>query len=181
MIDSPTVYQHRIITACLLATLLFGCQAVSAPSDSPPRPKIPKRVWSHDDAVSVVLPADLIVHRHHGVIHGTTQDGSFRIQVERLGVDTLARLAAHAKDAWMARGWEVVREQYYERALFVALRRGGGPRQPASQREVWWVTTEDSVVVCDVIAMPSAYDRLGEAVRAGCQTVEAMAAVTPDK
>jgi hypothetical protein len=139
-----------------------------------PRPT-PARVSAIDGVVSVVLPPDLIVHAQRGVVQGVSGDGAYRLHVERLPQELLIRLAATAKDAWTARGWEVTGEQHFERALFAAMRRGGGPRSPRERREVWWVEGDGAVSLCDVIARRSAFDRLGEPTRAGCQTIEVVA------
>ena len=92
--------------------------------------------------------------------------------MERLPAERLLRLAAASKDGWSARGWEVTGEQHYEHALFAALQRGGTKRKPAERREVWWMEREGAVSLCDVIATAPAYGRLGEPVKAGCQTIE---------
>lgn len=136
---------------------------------------MPERVASVDDVVSVVVPPDLIVHRQRGVVQGVSGDGAYRLHVERMRPALLIRLAAASKDAWTARGWEVTGEQHFEHALFAALRRGGTVRNPSERREVWWIEGEHAVTLCDVIALRSRFDRLGEPVRAGCQTIEAAA------
>ncbi|MDP6943625.1 MAG: hypothetical protein QF464_05700 [Myxococcota bacterium] len=134
----------------------------------------PTRVASVDQVVSVVLPPDLITHRLQGAVQGVSGDGAYRVHVERLRPERLIRLAASAKDAWTARGWEVTGEQHFERALFAAMRRGGTARNPRERREVWWIEGEHAVTLCDVIVQRTAYDRLGDPVRAGCQTIEAV-------
>lgn len=141
----------------------------------PTAPPRPARVTSTDEVVSVVVPPDLIVHRQRGVVQGVSGDGAYRLHVERLAPDLLIRLAASSKDAWTARGWEVTGEQHFERALFAEMRRGGTVRNPRERREVWWIEGDGAVTLCDVIARGSAFDRLGEPVRAGCQTIEAVA------
>jgi len=122
-----------------------------------------------------VLAPDLIVHRQRGAVQGVSGDGAYRVHVERLRPERLIRLAAASKDAWTARGWEVTGEQHFERALFAAMRRGGTAREPTEGREVWWLEGDGAVTLCDVIARRSAFVRLGDPVRAGCQTIEVLA------
>ena len=158
----------------LLCLVLLGCsESVNSANNQQSAAK-PMRHTSSDQSVSVVLPIDLIVHAFNGSVQGATLDGSYRLSVERLPAERLIRLAASAKDAWSARGWEVTGEQHFERALFVALKRGGTKRNPRERREVWWVEREGSIALCDVIASESAFERLGEPVRTGCQTIEAL-------
>ena len=152
--------------------MMWGCSASDAPPSQASAAQRPARVASTDEVVSVVLPTDLLVHRFAGSVQGVSGDGAYRLHVERLASERLIRLAASAKDGWTAQGWEVTGEQHFERALFAALRRGGTNRKPLERREVWWIEGDGAVTLCDVIAKQGAFERLGEPVRAGCQTIE---------
>ena len=166
-------YVSPALSLLAASLLLASCAEATSAEDAADSAKIPMRFSSSDDVVSVVLPVDLIVHAFTGSVQGVTGDGTYRLNVERLAPERLIRLAASAKDAWAARGWEVTGEQHFERALFVALVRGGTKRKPNERREVWWVEREGAVALCDVIAARAAFERLGEPVRTGCQTIEA--------
>ena len=162
----------RTIAALALSALLWACPADDARAPVDAKPAKPKRVMSTDQVINVVLPTDLLVHRFAGSVQGVSGDGSYRLHVERLASERLIRLAAASKDGWSARGWEVTGEQHFEHALFAALKRGGTKRKPLERREVWWIERDGAVALCDVIAAPPAFERLGEPVRAGCQTIE---------
>ncbi len=156
-----------------LGLMIVGCSESPSADAEVASATIPTRYSSSDATLSVVLPVDLIVHTFKGSVQGVTGDGAYRLNVERLPPERLIRLAASAKDAWAARGWEVSGEQHFERALFVGMTRGGTKRNPKERREIWWVEREGAVALCDVIASRPAFERLGEPVRSGCQTIEA--------
>ena len=109
---------------------------------------------------------------------GTTLDGSFRIYIAEIKTDTLLRLAGSGKETLTALGWRVETEQHLEKAVQVALSRGGTIRTPAEHREVWWFLKDETAYLCDGIAQPEGIERLGNPLRTLCQHVMA-SPITP--
>ena len=132
---------------------------------------LPRRVSAIDQTIAATVPPDLVAQAYRDAVLAGTASGDLRLAIERLPADKLIRLAGAAKDALHARGWAVEGEQHLEHAILVRLRRGGLAREPAERREAWWVDRGGSVYLCEGIARPSAFDRLGDPLRAICEGV----------
>ena len=102
---------------------------------------------------------------------GTALDGTFRIYVAEIKPDTLLRLAGAGKETLLALGWRVESEQHLEKAIQVALTRGGSLNSPAEHRDVWWFLKDNTAYLCDGITTPEHADRLGDNLRTLCQGV----------
>lgn len=156
-----------------VATLLLGVgcrgsgeEAADAGAESPGR-----MVRTADEVLQMRVPDDLLVHRHPGGIQATAPDGRFRLWAGR--VDDAGTLLEHvggARETFRARGWRVVREKHYERALHLRLKHSGRRDGPPQRRDVWWVEGPNGRYVCDAIADEGASQRLGERVRQLCQS-----------
>ncbi|MCB9729209.1 MAG: hypothetical protein H6744_19345 [Deltaproteobacteria bacterium] len=167
--------RHLIIRIGLAmwAPWLACCGAPSPDAPSEPA-AAPTEVLARDldGALSVTLPADLVVHLQRQAIQATAPDGSLRIFVGREADEPLIKLAGPAKDALVALGWQPEGEQHFEFAILTAFRRGGTRDAPAERRQIWWVRRGGVTYVCDAIAQGHSDRRLGDAFRALCQGVE---------
>lgn len=172
-------FQIAVLGAVGLAAALSACAQAGGPADAEVAAG-PTLVSAADldGALSAQIPSDLVIHAHHGAIAATAPDGSFRIFVGREEAGPLIKLTGPAKDALSALGWAVEGEQYYEQAIFVALRRGGTRDAPKERRQMWWVSRDEGSYVCDAIARTGSYGRLGTSHRALCQGV-GISALTP--
>ena len=129
------------------------------------------RVEAADGTFSAVVEDDLRVQSFDGAIMGATQDGAFRVYIARLKEDTLLRLAGSGKDTMVARGWTVDGEHHFEKAIHVELKRGGTRDAPEERRDVWWFNRGGGLFLCDGIARPDSFFRLGAPFQAGCRHV----------
>lgn len=149
--------------------LLAACSEPRRPASSADgRPRL-REARSTGGDVSIALPEDLVVHAFAGAVAGTAPDGSLRVFVERLAETDPLRAAGPAKDALVSLGWTVRDEQHFERAIAVRLSRGGTEAKPAERREAWWIDRDGAVLVCDAVARPEGFDRLGDPLRRLCQ------------
>lgn len=165
--------QIGVLTVASLAAVLLACGQAPGPADAA-NSAGPTHVSAADldGGLGAQIPADLVIHVHHGAIAATAADGSFRIFVGREEPVPLIKMAGPAKDALNALGWVVEGEQYYEQAIFIALRRGGTRDAPKERRQIWWVSRAGGSYVCDAIARAGAYGRLGTPQRGLCQGVQ---------
>jgi hypothetical protein len=164
--------QIAMLGALGLAAMLPACAQADGPADAEVTVG-PSHVSAADldGALGTQIPADLVIHAHHGAIEATAPDGSYRLFVGREEPAPLIKLTGPAKDALIALGWAVEGEQHYEQAIFIALRRGGTRDAPKERRQIWWVTRGQGSYVCDAIARSGSYRRLGTPHRALCQGV----------
>ncbi|MGM0575604.1 MAG: hypothetical protein ACQEXJ_07740 [Myxococcota bacterium] len=172
---TPPAMYARPVAALLVAALLAGtaaCERQGARDEEAPRTPARVRVTDRADRLAVVLPGRLVVHRFEDAVQATTADGAFRLYVRRTGPSKLLQLAGPGKDTLMARGWARTGEQHLERAIHVALQRGGTAADPEERREVWWVSRPGGTFVCDGVAARGVEAMLGETLLEICRGVE---------
>jgi hypothetical protein len=133
--------------------------------------RAPRTVSSRDGRIALNVPGELEAHALDGTILASVPDGSFRISIETEPEQRLLLAAGKGKETLLARGWLVEGEQHYEKAILARFRRGGNATRPKVRRETWWIQGPGSIVVCDGIARPAGFDRLGEPLRALCKSV----------
>jgi hypothetical protein len=156
-----------------------GCagETGAGPTDAPAATgsaRAVRTVATRDGRISINVPGDLEAHALDTTILASVADGSFRVTVDVKPEQRLLVAAGKGKETLLARGWMVEGEQHYEKAILARFRRGGNASRPKARREIWWIDGPGTMVVCDGIASPTGFDRLGDPLRMLCKSVSVL-------
>ncbi len=152
-----------------LCILLTGCGDDGSDGDSKGGGVAYKQVTSRDGVISLPLSNDLVIHTQDHAVMATSPDGRYRFYVAHFPHDSLARFTGRAKDAFIARGWEIVNERHYQRASEVESK--SGFKATARARSSWFVERNGRLVLCEAIVEPSRASALGPSLRRVCQNL----------